>query len=93
MEGDIGSPGRKKMNAVENFNSIAAELIASAPTEKARAFAEKVAAQVAAKGDEWIVANVFKLACEMSADMTRHTAPVADNRLFFMQKWQLALAA
>jgi len=81
------------MNAVSNFNSIAAELIASAPTEKARAFAEKVIGLVNARGADWIEANAIKLHVTLSADQVRASAPVADNRIFFMQKWQLALAA
>lgn len=81
------------MSAVSNFNSIAAEVIASATTEKARAFAEKVVAAITANGDEWIVANASKLHVTLSADSVRQTAPVADNRLFFVQKWQMALAS
>lgn len=77
------------MNAVNNFNSIAAEVIASATSDKARAFAEKVVASIAARGESWIEKNAAALSVTLSADQLRDAAPVADNRLFFLKKWQL----
>lgn len=81
------------MNALINFRSIAKEVIESAPSEKARAFAEKVIGQIEARGQEWIMSHAAALHCELSADECRNMAPVSDNRLFFMQNWQMALAA
>ncbi|MCA3018817.1 MAG: hypothetical protein ING66_09420 [Rhodocyclaceae bacterium] len=44
-----------------NFESIAAALHDEAPSEKARAFADKIAAAIRARGAEWIAANEFTL--------------------------------
>lgn len=80
------------MNAVQNFNLIATELLASASSEKARAFAEKVIKQAASKGDEWITARAKELALSHSPAELASISPVADNRLWFLTKWQTALA-
>lgn len=84
--------GREKMSAVENFKSIAEEVIASAASEKARTFAEKVVGSVLARGEEWITENSGALHVGLNADQIRSSAPAADNRLFFLSKWQMALA-
>jgi hypothetical protein len=84
---------RYKMSKLtENFEGIAAALEAAAPTEKGRTFAAKIAAQIRANGAEWIEANHVSLHIDMSVKECEELAPVADNRLFFMQEWQLALA-
>ena len=77
------------MNAVENFESIAAELVRVAPNEKAAAFAKKVADQIRARGAQWIESNVAALKIQLPAD--KQYFPVADNRIFFMTEWQAAL--
>src|SRR5574341_124094 len=91
--GGAGSPNRSNImsNAVENFESIAAELVRVAPTEKAAAFAKKVADQVRARGAEWVEANVTALQCYSSAE--DQYFEVSANRLYFLEKWQMALTA
>lgn len=80
------------MNAMTNLISIADEVIASATSDNGRAFAEKVVAAILAKGNEWIQDNAVALNIGLSADAVRETAPVADNRMFYIKKWQLVLA-
>lgn len=78
------------MNTIENFHSIAAELINSAASDKARAFAEKIVLQIEAKGEEWINAHKAQLYITMHASQ-QTAAPVADNRVWYLGKWQMAL--
>lgn len=77
------------MQAVQNFESIAAELIRVAPSQKAADFALRVADQIRAKGAEWISAHEGELHIYSSAD--EQYFDVASNRLFFLEKWQVAL--
>jgi hypothetical protein len=86
------------MTTTEIFTETARRVIESGATEKAKSFAEKVHDQVLAKGDDWIEKN--KMALEIThlnfaeyADGSGEIAPIEDNRLFYLQKWQLALAA
>ena len=79
----------RKMSAVENFESIATELVRVAPNEKAAAFAKKVADQIRARGASWIGSNVETLKIQQPAD--KQFFPVADNRMFFLTEWQSAL--
>src|SRR5574341_179132 len=91
--GGTGSPDRSNImsNAGENFESIAAELVRVAPTEKAAAFAKKVADQIRSRGVEWIEANVTALQCYSAAE--DQYFEVSANRLYFLEKWQMALTA
>lgn len=75
------------------FNEHAETIINAAPTAKARAFAEKLVAQVKARGQEWIEANADALQVRLPVWGAESAAPTADNRLFFLTHWQLALAA
>lgn len=74
----------------ENFESVVAELIGSAATDKARAFAIKVTDQARARGAEWLKANEFQLCISMPASQ-QVMMPVADNRLYIITQFQLAL--
>ena len=77
---------------VANFESIAAALHDVAPSEKARAFADKIAGAIRARGAEWIAANEFALHITFSAEEQEDLTPVEDNRLWYIAEWQLALA-
>lgn len=74
--------------AVENFKSIASQLISSAATEKAGAFAEKTINAVRAKGAEWIFANSQELQVTF---VPGEMFPVRDNRNYYMAAFQMAL--
>ncbi len=73
----------------QNFESIAAELVRVSPSQKAADFATRIADQIRAKGAEWIEVNEFKLAISSAA--ADQYFDVASNRLFFLEKWQVAL--
>lgn len=79
------------MKTLENFESIASTLYAECPSEKARFFADKVFNAIRARGNEWIIANSDKLHLKFSAPEMEATAPVEDNRLWWMAEWQKAL--
>ena len=78
--------------AVANFESIAAALYDEAPSDKARAFAKKIADAIRSKGAEWIAANEFALHITFSAAEQEDTCPVEDNRLWYIAEWQIALS-
>lgn len=75
--------------AVENFETIAQQLIASATTEKAAAFVEKTIAAVRAKGAEWIFDNAQEL--RVTFVPSENTFPVADNRNYYITAFQMAV--
>jgi len=75
--------------AAKNFESLAALLIASAPSQKAIDFAQKVLNQARERGAEWLAANAVEL--QLLDDHKNDFCPVADNRGFFMAKFQMAL--
>lgn len=77
--------------AAANFASLSALLIQSAPTQKAVDFANKVIAQIEARGSEWVAKNAAEL--QLLSDHKNDFCPVADNRVFFMTKFQTALMA
>jgi|NOAtaT_6_FD_contig_61_4016756_length_694_multi_3_in_0_out_0_2 predicted pyridoxine 5'-phosphate oxidase superfamily flavin-nucleotide-binding protein len=77
---------------VANFESIAVALHDEAPSEKARAFVDKIASAIRAKGAEWIAANEFALHITFSAEEQEDLTPVEDNRLWYIAEWQIALA-
>lgn len=74
-----------------HFESVAAELIDSASTEKARAFAQKIVDAARAKGDEWLEANKFELMISISAEDCEKGFPIRDNRAVILSKFQLLL--
>lgn len=78
-------------NLVENFESIVSALFDEAPSEKARAFVEKLAGQIRARGNDWIIANERTLHIEHNAEWHDQIAPVEDNRLWWLAEWQVAL--
>lgn len=75
------------------FNDHAAIIVDSATNPAARAFAEKVVAQVTARGEAWIEAHKDALKVRGPAYGPESEAPTADNRGFFLTHWQLALAS
>lgn len=77
-------------NVIKNFESIVTELAKIAPTPKAVAFVEKLAAQIRARGDSWIEAN--EIALHINSDAENQYFEVSANRLFFLERWQVALA-
>lgn len=80
------------MNATKNFEIAVEALYNEAPSEKARAFVEKIAGQIRAKGEDWIASRVIELHItdvEVSDDAV---CLIEDNRLFYLVRWQLALA-
>jgi hypothetical protein len=81
------------MNRItKNFASVVAELEAASPSPKATAFLAKLVGQINARGEAWIIENALSLGIMRSADDWADLCPVADNRLFYIQKFQLALA-
>lgn len=77
--------------AAANFESLAALLISTAPTEKASAFAEKKISEVRARGAQWMADNAVTLQIQDSAE--GRFCPVEDNRNYYMTKIQSALMA
>lgn len=77
--------------ATANFDSLAAILIHTAPSEKARVFAEKKIAEVRARGPQWIADHAVSLQILSSADGL--FCPVEDNRNYYMAQIQVALMA
>lgn len=83
--------------AAENFNTLAALLLATSPSAKATDFAQRVIAQVQDRGPEWMAKNAVALQIlspfgSVEEDR-RSPAPVADNRPYFMGQLQTALRA
>jgi len=76
----------------ENFESVVAELISSASTDKARAFAIKITDQARVRGTEWLEANQHKLCIASHASFQAKCAPIADNRLHVLANFQTCLA-
>lgn len=81
------------MNAMKNFEVAVEALYNEAPSDKARAFTEKLAAQIRAKGEDWIAARVTELHISDAEVSDSAYCPIEDNRLFYLTQWQLALAA
>ncbi len=79
-------------NLTANFESIVSALYDEAPSDRARAFVEKVAAAIRARGSDWIVAHERALHIEHPAEWHDDVAPVEDNRLWWLAEWQKALA-
>lgn len=78
--------------ATVNFEKAVEILFNEAPSEKARAFVEKIAGQIRAKGDEWIADHLSDLHITEAEVSDQAIVPIEDNRLFYISQWQLALA-
>ena len=76
-------------NATENFNEIVKQIIAACPSQKAIDFTNKIAAQVLAKGEDWINRNA--LALSITYVPRKDGCPVSDNRVRYMGEFQYAL--
>lgn len=81
--------------AAHNFGTLKALLLATAPSQKAIDFANRVFAQVEERGAEWMAKNAAELqiikAFGSVEEDRKSPAPVADNRPYFMSKLQTAL--
>ena len=81
--------------AAQNFGTLKALLLVTAPSQKAVDFANRVFSQIDAKGAEWMARNAVELqilsAYADEQQDARMPAPVADNRPYFMGKLQTAL--
>lgn len=77
-----------EMTKTEIFESFVEILHNEAPSEKARAFVEKLAAQSRQQGVESIVEKLRISELEINDETI---APIEDNRLFWMARWQEAL--
>ena len=81
----------KAINALSNFEVAAAALHNEAPTEKARVFVDKLAAAIRAKGEGWIQSHVTELHITDAEVADDAACPIEDNRLFYIERWQVAL--
>lgn len=79
------------MNAMKNFEIAVEALYNEAPSDKARAFVERVAAQIRAKGNEWIEGRATDLHITDAEVSDSAIVTIEENRLFYMEKWQMAL--
>lgn len=79
-------------NLTANFESIVSALHDEAPSDRARAFVEKIAAEIRARGSDWIAEHARALHIEHPAEWHDTVAPVEDNRLWWLAEWQKALA-
>ena len=77
---------------IENFNSVVSALEAASSSPKATAFLNRLVAQINARGEAWIIDNALPLQIIHSAEDWADLCPVGDNRLFYIQKFQMALA-
>ena len=80
-----------EMNAIKNFETAVEALYNEAPNEKARAFVDKLASQIRAKGENWITDRVNKLHISDVEVSETAPCPIEDNRIFYLTQWQLAL--
>ena len=83
-----------KMNQtdhIRNFESIAVALHDEAQTERARLYIESLKAKILNQGPNWIDAHCDMLKIHDSAEQLEKTFPVEDNRLWFIEQWQIAL--
>ncbi len=76
---------------IRNFESIAVALHDEAQTERARLYIESLVGRILNKGHNWIDAHSDMLNIHESADQLENTFPVEDNRLWFIEQWQMAL--
>ena len=79
-------------NAVQNFEIAAEALYNEAPSEKGRAFVEKIANMIRAKGDAWIESHIVDLhITDIEVSDHPDLPSIEENRLFYMERWQAAL--
>jgi len=81
--------------AAANMATLQALLLATAPSQKAADFANRLFAQVNERGAEWMAKNAAALQIlspfgDVEADR-RSAAPVANNRAFYLGKFQILL--
>lgn len=80
------------MNAIKNFEIAVEALYNEAPSEKARAFVEKLAAQIRAKGEDWIAARAIELhITDIEVSDSPSIPSIEENRLFYIAQWQALL--
>jgi len=87
------------MKYTQNFEAVVTELIRTAPTPKAVAFAEKISCQIRAMGSDWIEANALKLHVALTPEIvvpgtpeySAAVAPICDNRNYYISQWQALL--
>jgi len=80
-------------NAINNFEIAADALYNEAPSDKARAFVVKLSGKIRAKGEDWIGTHVTELHITDAEVSDNAFCPVEDNRLFYLERWQFALAS
>ncbi|MEL5850145.1 MAG: hypothetical protein U7M05_12420 [Candidatus Igneacidithiobacillus chanchocoensis] len=79
------------MNAFKNFEIAVDALCNGAICKNVRAEVEKIAAQIRAKGADWIAARVIELHIT-DAEVSEYAEfPIEDNYRFYLERWQLAL--
>ena len=78
----------KKMTKSEIFESFVEILHNEAPSEKARAFVEKLADESRQQGVESVVEKLHISELEINDEAI---APIEDNRIYWMGRWQEAL--
>lgn len=86
--------GEYKMHTIDltrNLESIAVALHDEAPTEAAREYIEILLDNIMDRGSNWIDAHADMLHINSSAEELESTFPVEDNRLWFIEQWQMAL--
>ena len=76
------------MTKTEIFKAFVEILHNEAPSEKARAFVEKLEAESRQQGVESIVEKLRISELEINDETI---APIEDNRLYWMVRWQEAL--
>ncbi len=86
------------MTTLELFIKTANRVITSGKTKNAKNFATKICDQILNKGIKWIKKNkdalgISEINFAMYADGSGEIAPIEDNRIRYLEKWQLALFA
>lgn len=80
------------MNSMKNLEIAVSAIYNEAPTDKARAFVEKLAGQIRAKGEEWVNNHIAELHISDAEVSDDAIVSIEDNRLFYLTEWQLALS-
>ena len=85
----LGNQGQElKMTKSEIFEAFVEILMNEAPSEKARAFVEKLTTESRKQGVDSVVEKL-NLSENQIDDET--IAPIEDNRLYWIGRWQAAL--
>lgn len=82
--------------AAHNFGTLKSLLLATAPSQKAIDFANRVFDQIEARGAEWMAANAVQLqilspARSLEDDLRTDAPSVGENRPYYMAALQVAL--